>query len=190
MSGLILETSTEKGCIVLSQDGVPIASHPLVGGPQLSKTLALEVDALLKKYSFFPKFIAVGTGPGSYTGIRVGAALSKALSFGWNIPLFGFCSLEAYGPPPVVVDARMGGFYLLKNSFCAPILLPMAEAQSALSGLLKIASPHPETIRKRLLTLSQIVETFPDPSLLAAMGERLFLQGNPVPLSLSYLIEP
>jgi tRNA threonylcarbamoyl adenosine modification protein YeaZ len=186
MSGLILETSTEKGCIVLSRNGAAIASHPLLGGPELSKTLALEVDALLKKNSFSPEFIAVGTGPGSYTGIRVGAALSKALAFGWSIPLFGFCSLEAYGPDAVVVDARIKGFYLLKNSLHAPILLPADEAHNILSGLPKIASPHPETIRKRLPLLSQIVETSPDPSLLAAIGRRLFLQGNPASLLLSY----
>lgn len=96
MSGLIFETSTEKGLIALSLGGNLIAAKPLAGGPELSKTLALEVKNLLTLHSFQPEFIAVGTGPGSYTGIRVGAALAKSLAFGWNIPLFGFCSLKAF----------------------------------------------------------------------------------------------
>lgn len=193
MFGLILETSTEKGCIVLSDKEHPLAFRTLSGGPELSKTVALETEQLVKE-TFFPKpdFIAVGTGPGSYTGTRVGVSLAKALAFGWNIPLFGFCSLQAFFPTDnipctVVFDARMGGFYILDDPLAKPILLPFAEAQDSLPRQSRIASPHPEMIHKRLSLAAACIETNPSPSLLASIGYQLALEGKVVPLELAYL---
>ncbi|OGN64627.1 MAG: hypothetical protein A3E80_04455 [Chlamydiae bacterium RIFCSPHIGHO2_12_FULL_49_9] len=92
MKTLIFETSGEKNGILLADGGTPIAFLPLPGGPELSKRLASETHALLKAHAFLPELIAIATGPGSYTGIRVGAALAKALAFGWQIPFIGYPS--------------------------------------------------------------------------------------------------
>jgi tRNA threonylcarbamoyl adenosine modification protein YeaZ len=193
MRALILETSTEKGLIVLSLNGTPIASLPLVGGPDLSRTLALHVKNLLKTHSFMPTFIAVGTGPGSYTGIRVGAALAKALGFGWQIPIVGFCSLKAFqhaSASAVLIDARMGGFYILKNFDDTPSQLSLEAAIDAFKNAPILASPHPDLIQKRLSIPSKWVETAPDPALLASLANELFLKGEFDTLKLSYLSSP
>ena len=39
--------------------------------------------------------IAVGQGPGSYTGVRIAASVAKTLAWAWNRPLVGVSSLEA-----------------------------------------------------------------------------------------------
>jgi tRNA threonylcarbamoyl adenosine modification protein YeaZ len=191
MKSLILETSAEKGLIALAIDGRPTAAKFLSGGPELSKSLALEVKNLLN--SERPDCIAVGTGPGSYTGIRVGAALAKALSLGWQIPLFGFCSLLAFSPDApdwtVLVDARMGGFYTLKKSGAPALLSPEAAAIEFKDTPL-LASPHPASVKKRLTIPCDWIETNPDPQLLAALSLRLFQEGNSSPLELSYLSTP
>jgi tRNA threonylcarbamoyladenosine biosynthesis protein TsaB len=60
--------------------------------------------------------IAVGTGPGSYTGIRVGVSLALGLARGWKAVAIGVPSLEIIaaaqdGLVAVTLDARKGKFY-------------------------------------------------------------------------------
>ena len=49
MKILILETSTEKGSLILAEDGQPLAVKTLPGGPELSKNLAAEVEKRLEE---------------------------------------------------------------------------------------------------------------------------------------------
>lgn len=195
MSGLILETSTEKGCLILTRKGKCVATHLLPDGPQLSKQLANDVHFFLKKHSFQPDFITVGTGPGSYTGVRVGAALAKALAYGWGIPLFGFCSLKAFlgkeqTPCAVLVDAKMGGLYILTNESKEPLLVPLAEAPQHLRSISLFLSPHPDTIKKRISLEGTWKETYPNAETLSTLSYNLFLQGETPPLSLYYFSSP
>lgn len=158
MKVLLLETSTEKALIALLKEGQIIREKHLPGGSELSKRLALEVSLLLAGET--PDQIAVGQGPGSYTGIRVAAALGQGLSLGWDIPLLGFCSLKAFLPTPshaVLVDARSGGLYTLiaGESKKIPIDDPL------LLTLPLLASPHPAQIQKRISLPGKWTETKP-----------------------------
>jgi len=64
--------------------------------------------------------VAVGIGPGSFTGLRVGIAIAQGVSEGLEIPLVGIPSLQAMalavppdlpGPRCVLVDARKGELF-------------------------------------------------------------------------------
>jgi len=184
MKILIIETSCEKGCLVLAEDATPTAFKALPGGPSLSKSLAFEVKKFLDGQT--PDLIALGTGPGSFTGIRVGAALAKALSYGWKVPLIGFCSLKAFGPGPVLVDARMGGFYALIGE--KPTLI--SPSDPSLQNLPSISSPHPQLIQKRLASPALWREAEPDPRLLAELVYQQFLEEKLTPLELTYAAFP
>lgn len=176
---LILETSTEKACLALARKGEALSSKPLSGGPELSKTLALEVQKLLG--DAVPDLIAVGTGPGSYTGIRVGVALARALAYGWNIPCLGFCSLKAFGRPPVCVDARQGGIYTFLDE--KPLLLRPEE----LADLPLIGSPHPDKIRSRVNGKGIFESREPDLTHLAPLIREQFLKEGAPHFALDYL---
>nr|WP_284325723.1 tRNA (adenosine(37)-N6)-threonylcarbamoyltransferase complex dimerization subunit type 1 TsaB [Cypionkella aquatica] len=61
--------------------------------------------------------VAVGTGPGNFTGVRISVAAARGLALGLGVPAIGVTRLEAmaYGlPRPVTVieDARRGEVYV------------------------------------------------------------------------------
>jgi len=56
------------------------------------------VDRAMREASLTPSaldLIAVTTGPGSFTGIRVGLAAARGMALGLGVPLFGVTSFEA-----------------------------------------------------------------------------------------------
>ncbi len=159
MKTLYIETSTEKSFIAI-EDGSFFLKIPLSGGPDLSKKLGLEVNKLLKDNNFHPEVIAIGKGPGSLTGVRVGAALGKALAFGWSIPLIEFCSLKIFspkeeGPFAVLIDARMAGIHVLIGGTpdhieAKPQLLSPSNVEELVREIPLLVSPHPWLIEKRI----------------------------------------
>jgi len=52
--------------------------------------------------------LVVGTGPGSFTSIRIGLATARALGFALEVPAAGVSSLHAYAGGRPVIDARRG----------------------------------------------------------------------------------
>ena len=62
--------------------------------------------------------VAVATGPGSFTGLRVGASIALGLAIGLRVPIVALPSLELLAarskkPATAVLDAGRGRFYYL-----------------------------------------------------------------------------
>jgi tRNA threonylcarbamoyladenosine biosynthesis protein TsaB len=60
--------------------------------------------------------VVVGTGPGPFTGLRVGLMTARTLALAWDVPVYGVCSLDALGAQhggevTVVADARRKEVY-------------------------------------------------------------------------------
>ncbi len=90
MTSLILDTTGDQAFIGLAENGLLQSKIIITEGRQLSKFLLTSIQSILQGRS--PAYIAIGTGPGSFTGTRVGGIVAKTLSYAWNIPLISFSS--------------------------------------------------------------------------------------------------
>lgn len=122
---LVIDTSGRNGSVALAGaagDGTIslIESVPLSGGT-FSAQLVPQVAALLSKHGFGKRDLAafvVISGPGSFTGLRVGLAAVKALSEILHKPIVPVSLLEAVaisgpaGKVLAVLDAGRGEVYV------------------------------------------------------------------------------
>ncbi len=97
---LIIDASSDKTFLAISEDGIIKKNYIIQDSKQLSKFLLPNIELLLQ--GIFLDYIAVGIGPGSFTGTRIGATVAKTLGFALEVPVFTFSStllpdLEAIG---------------------------------------------------------------------------------------------
>ncbi len=90
MSGLILDTSGTQAFLALAEQGICLTQKIIPEARHLSKFLLPSIQSILQDKT--PDYIAIGIGPGSFTGTRIGAMVCKTLSFAWKIPLISFSS--------------------------------------------------------------------------------------------------
>ena len=103
MKILHLETSS-KNCSVAISDGEKLLSlcEEVSDNYKQSESLHTFVEWVLEGAEIQLKdlqAISLGSGPGSYTGLRIGAASAKGFCFGLQIPLISIESLETLIEP-------------------------------------------------------------------------------------------
>jgi tRNA threonylcarbamoyladenosine biosynthesis protein TsaB len=94
---LALDTATALTSVALLVDQRVLCSR-LEPSKSHSTTLLPLIDTLLVQVGWGRRAIeavAVGIGPGSFTGVRIGLTVAKTLSYALSIPLIGISSLRA-----------------------------------------------------------------------------------------------
>lgn len=92
MNILLIDTSSNKEIIVKLQIGKKEYQNKQKIGSQKAQVVLPLINKLLKKHKLQASDldrIAVNTGPGSFTGLRVGISVANALSFALKIPVNG-----------------------------------------------------------------------------------------------------
>ena len=95
---LAFETSAKAASVALTQDGTLLCESYQNTGLTHSQTLMVMAEDLLKQCSKTVAdldAVAVAEGPGSFTGVRIGVAAAKGLSWGAELPCYGISTLEA-----------------------------------------------------------------------------------------------
>ena len=152
-SALTLDTSETlalMSCYNASTNTLFETTCPATQKP--SESIIISIEACLKEAKLSLNDIhtmLIGLGPGSFTGLRVGLATMKGLALGAQVPLYGFCSLEALAQShhaKIVVSIRnaqrgelFAGAFKKKND--------------ALNCILPVGIYHPEALAMHLNTL-------------------------------------
>lgn len=106
--------STDLSLALVTPDGVVIGDEAWTSAQRQSSELLPRLLALLDRHGrslVEMAAIAVGTGPGSFTGLRVAMALAKGLAFALGRPIIGVPSLAAWleaEPDAVAAVVRAG----------------------------------------------------------------------------------
>ncbi len=140
MNLLALDTSTDACTSALSWQGQVLSRHR-ISPRRHADTILDDIRDLLAEVGASPTQldgIAVGKGPGSFTGVRIAAGVAQGLAFAADLPVAPVSSLRIMAaglagasqgrPVAVAVDARLGevycGFYRATPADPASILAP------------------------------------------------------------------
>jgi len=134
---LAIDTSTSV-CSVTLMRNLRMFEKRCTGKGEHSEKLFLFIDELLSRQNSTVSDlngILLNNGPGSYTGLRIGAAAVKGLLFNHDIPLYSLSSLhciaagaivskQSYKTVHAVIDARRNHLYHQKFSVINNIPVP------------------------------------------------------------------
>jgi tRNA threonylcarbamoyladenosine biosynthesis protein TsaB len=95
---LLLESSASVCSVALSRDGNVVAIRENHEGNKHAELLSVFCDDVMKNAHVTPAdldAVCVSGGPGSYTGLRIGASTAKGYCYALNIPLIAIPTTEA-----------------------------------------------------------------------------------------------
>ena len=156
---LTLDTSTPHLVLGLRGDGLELARVLEVGRAHAER-LPAELEGLYREAGLPLRaaLVVVGTGPGSYTGLRVGASYALGLGRAWGVPVLGVSSLEGLpvtlqGEVAVSLDARKGMVYgasyrveggVVRDTLLPPDKYPREVFAAMVSGRLWLEDRPPD----------------------------------------------
>lgn len=189
---LAIDTSTAATSAAILDGEQVLASAEHVDARRHAELLAPMIAELLDAVASPISSVAVGVGPGPYTGLRVGIATAQALALGWGLPAVGICSLDVLAAEAVAAgmreqfiaagDARRREVYWaaygadgsrVRGPFVGAAAQVDAEA-SALPWVGEGALVHrPDAVPESMRPVR-----FPRATVLGALAQRLLAQGE------------
>lgn len=118
MNILLLETATQVCSVALAREGRVVASLESDEPNAHSSRLAVFVRDILHNANDQLSAVCVSSGPGSYTGLRIGVSSAKGLCYALNIPLIAVPTLES-----------IAAWYYLQHPDYNGLVCPMIDAR-------------------------------------------------------------
>jgi tRNA threonylcarbamoyladenosine biosynthesis protein TsaB len=162
MTILALEFSSAQRSVALARDGLVLAEAVEGGGGRGTAAFGLieKVLATAKISRAEITTIAVGLGPGSYTGIRAAIAMAQGWQLAAGVRLLGVSSADClaaqaqaekiFGRVNVVIDAQRGEFYVAtwdisagaRNEISPLKIIPAGELAARLAAGEMVVGPE------------------------------------------------
>lgn len=161
---LTIETATRRGTVAVLQDQSLLAVAENLAPRSFAERLVPMIDEVLARAGWTLadlELVAVGIGPGSFTGVRVGVATAKGLALALDIGLIGVVSLDAIslaarqiaGPTAVVgmLDAKKAEVFAAAydtDGMClaGPLNLSRADVRPWIDALTSTRSISPVVV--------------------------------------------
>mgnify|MGYP001045438724 FL=1 len=171
---LSIETGTEVCSVALAQDGELISLRESgAEGREHANKLGLYIDEVLRENGMDADeldAVAVGGGPGSYTGLRIGVSTAKGLCYALGRPLIAVDSLQALAN--IAMEEYAAGIVEIEDPTRA-LLAPMIDARrmEVYTRLFDTALTPQGEAAAHILTSESFAEVF-------AAGRELLVFGN------------
>lgn len=117
MKYLFIDSATATLVVAIVIDDKVSYIYNKEAGKDMSNVIMPVIDEAFEQSGLSPQEIDkifVSTGPGSFTGIRVGLTVAKTMAWALNIPIIPISSLEVIASTPntknniALIDARRG----------------------------------------------------------------------------------
>lgn len=118
---LLIETATQVCSVALAEDGNVVVHRESDSPNAHSSHLAVFVDEIMKERGMVPAdldAVCVSSGPGSYTGLRIGVSSAKGLCYALEKPLLSVPTLES-----------MAALYYRQHPDYQSMVCPMIDAR-------------------------------------------------------------
>lgn len=203
MKILGIETSTMLGGVAIADEKGLIAETRLNVKSTHSERLMATIDEQLRQSELVLCDIdafAVASGPGSFTGLRIGLSTAKGLCYATGKPLVMVPTLEAFArsfafsrhPVCVMLDARRGEVYAAVFQWDGGFIKLLDEVSAAPEDLFRnvdspvvLAGEGAVVYRERLVAVlgeraifAPLVTMVPSPANVAMLGLEKALQGE------------
>ena len=114
---LAFDTATTRVTVALHDGERVVAEHVSDEGLRHGELLAPAIEQVLREAEAIPQdvsAIAVGVGPGPFTGLRVGLVTARTMAHALGIPVYGVCTLDVLAAE--AVDAGLQDFLVATDA--------------------------------------------------------------------------
>lgn len=185
---LVIDTATTRAVVALGDaGGVLLESRAWVAGYRHGEELLARVDALLRDRGVARDGlggVVVGTGPGAFTGLRVGIATAKGIAHAFAIPIAGVSTgtalLGAAGDAGagavadlVLLQPAGPSDRVVSRPDAAPVILPVGEEPELAPGARLVAVDLAGRAPDDAVALGEVAHAGLAAALLAAGVRRL-----------------
>ncbi|MEP6816694.1 MAG: tRNA (adenosine(37)-N6)-threonylcarbamoyltransferase complex dimerization subunit type 1 TsaB [Marmoricola sp.] len=137
---LAFDTATSRVTVAL-HDGERVVAEYVADEAVAQKTgrhgelLAPAIEDVLAQVAAMPQdvtAVAVGVGPGPFTGLRVGLVTARAMAFALEIPVYGVCTLDVLAAE--AVDAGLEDFLVATDARRKEVYLASYDGGARVDG--------------------------------------------------------
>ncbi len=122
MSNILhIDTATEVCSVCIANDGKPVILKETKEGRSHASLLTVFIDEIIETTGIDKvDAVAISSGPGSYTGLRIGVGVAKGICYGSNAPLISVPTLSSmfYGVKSLLKEEGSG----IKEALFVPMI--------------------------------------------------------------------